>query len=143
MTGYVRVCFPTEYCRIDEGEEAQAGRGEGGDGGGVAVDVVVGVLAMLVRSFGCGDGGVGDDAVVAVVVVARGCCWWQCRGHDCDCWRCCCCWWCWCWCWFLYRCCCWCYQSLLLLRGTIVNRDLRDTQKPTYFPIFTNNIWSY
>ena len=31
---------------------------------------------------------------------------------------------------------------LIYLRGTIINRDLRYTQKPFYFLMFTNNIWS-
>ena len=36
----------------------------------------------------------------------------------------------------------------LLLRGTVVNRDLRHAQKPTWYQVyvlsfFRNNIWSY
>ena len=33
----------------------------------------------------------------------------------------------------------------VVLRGAIINtrEDLRYTQKPICFPIFTNNIWSY
>ena len=30
-----------------------------------------------------------------------------------------------------------------LIRGTILNRDLRHTQKTIYLAIFSNNIWSY
>ena len=32
---------------------------------------------------------------------------------------------------------------MILLRGTIVNRTYGTDKKPIYFPILTNNIWSY
>ena len=37
----------------------------------------------------------------------------------------------------------WWFVPLGLLRGGHSKYDLRYTQKPTYFPIFTDNIWSF